>query len=199
MAKAGFRTIKLSVLFGSCIISVSGWRGTMPVLGHRNLRRLTPGKLPRTTSVTPQRLAVLQQAAKKFEDEYYARKKAEEKVAKSESEFKALQAERDKLLAEMAAIKAANAKVHVEHDLDEETTRSELIDILLNEAGWDLKGKDDLEYEIHGMRNDTGVGYVDYVLWGKDGKPLAVVEAKSARKDARAGEQQAKLLSLIHI
>jgi len=151
------------------------------------------GKLPRTTSVTPQRLAVLQQAAKKFEDEYYARKKAEEKAAKSESEFKALQAERDKLLAEMAAIKAANAKVHVEHDLDEETTRSELIDILLNEAGWDLKGPDDLEYEIHGMRNDAGVGYVDYVLWGKDGKPLAVVEAKSARKDARAGEQQAKL------
>lgn len=36
-------------------------------------------------------------------------------------------------------------------------------------------------------------GYVDYVLWGDDGKPLAVVEAKRTRRDARVGQQQAKL------
>ncbi|MGH2882438.1 MAG: DEAD/DEAH box helicase family protein, partial [Solirubrobacteraceae bacterium] len=34
---------------------------------------------------------------------------------------------------------------------------------------------------------------VDYVLWGDDGKPLAVVEAKKTTRDARAGQQQAKL------
>ncbi len=38
-----------------------------------------------------------------------------------------------------------------------------------------------------------GRGFVDYVLWGDDGLPLAVVEAKRTRKDSRIGQQQAKL------
>ncbi len=40
---------------------------------------------------------------------------------------------------------------------------------------------------------EGGKGFVDYVLWGDDGKPLAVVEAKRTRRDPRVGEQQAKL------
>src|SRR5262249_10345879 len=43
------------------------------------------------------------------------------------------------------------------------------------------------------MPNAPGVGYVDYVLRGDDGRPLALVEAKRTRKDPRAGQQQAKL------
>ena len=43
------------------------------------------------------------------------------------------------------------------------------------------------------MPNAAGEGFVDYVLWGDDGKPLALVEAKRTKKDARAGQQQAKL------
>ena len=43
------------------------------------------------------------------------------------------------------------------------------------------------------MPNDAGHGFVDYVLWGDDGKPLALVEAKRTRSDPRAGQQQAKL------
>ena len=39
----------------------------------------------------------------------------------------------------------------------------------------------------------SGVGYVDYVLWGADGLPLVVVEAKRTTKDPRVGKQQAKL------
>ena len=38
-----------------------------------------------------------------------------------------------------------------------------------------------------------GTGRVDYVLWGQDGKPLAVIEAKRTTRDAAAGQQQAKL------
>jgi type I site-specific restriction endonuclease len=38
-----------------------------------------------------------------------------------------------------------------------------------------------------------GVGYVDYVLWGDDGKPLGLIEAKRTRKDPRAGQRQAQL------
>lgn len=43
------------------------------------------------------------------------------------------------------------------------------------------------------MPNNTGEGFVGYVLWGNDGKPLGLVEAKRTRKDPRTGQQQAKL------
>ncbi len=43
------------------------------------------------------------------------------------------------------------------------------------------------------MPNQQGKGFVDYVLWGDDGKPLALVEAKRTRRDSRVGQQQAKL------
>ena len=43
------------------------------------------------------------------------------------------------------------------------------------------------------MPNNTGEGFVDYVLWGDDGKPLGLVEAKRTATDARVGQQQAKL------
>jgi len=81
--------------------------------------------------------------------------------------------------------------------VSEAKTRKLFIDVLLKEAGWDkLVDGRDLEYEVQGMpksTNPTGIGYVDYVLWGKDGKPLAVIEAKSTMKAAAAGKQQAVL------
>lgn len=76
-------------------------------------------------------------------------------------------------------------------------TRKVLIDLFLKEAGWDnLRLGIEIEYEVHGMplsTNRTGVGYVDYVLWDDDGKPLAVVEAKSTLHDAKKGKHQACL------
>ncbi|MBD2472389.1 DEAD/DEAH box helicase family protein, partial [Nostoc sp. FACHB-145] len=49
------------------------------------------------------------------------------------------------------------------------------------------------EFLVTGMPNASGKGFVDYVLWGDDGKPLGIVEAKSSRNDPRIGQQQAKL------
>ena len=43
------------------------------------------------------------------------------------------------------------------------------------------------------MPNKEGKGFVDYVLWGDDGKPLGLVEAKRTRRDPRVGQEQAKL------
>jgi type I restriction enzyme R subunit len=43
------------------------------------------------------------------------------------------------------------------------------------------------------MPNNEKVGYVDYVLWGADRKPLAVVEAKRTKRNPKEGQQQAKL------
>jgi type I restriction enzyme R subunit len=63
----------------------------------------------------------------------------------------------------------------------------------LKEAGWPLDQPRDREFEVSGMPNQKGVGYVDYVLWRDDGKPLGLVEAKRTRRDTRVGQQQAKL------
>jgi type I restriction enzyme R subunit len=43
------------------------------------------------------------------------------------------------------------------------------------------------------MPTDSGEGYADYVLYGDDGKPLAVIEAKKTAKDPRQGAEQARI------
>ena len=91
-----------------------------------------------------------------------------------------------------AARKASEARPD-RHNYNEAETRDRYIDLLLREAGWALDKPDDTEFRVEGMPNNEGVGFVDYVLWGADGKPLGLVEAKRTRKDARVGQQQAKL------
>jgi type I restriction enzyme, R subunit len=95
--------------------------------------------------------------------------------------------------AELAAAKTINTATPDTHDYNESQTRDVYIDLLLKEAGWKLDEARDREYEVFGMPNTEGKGFVDYVLWGDDGKALAVVEAKRTRRDARVGQQQAKL------
>jgi type I restriction enzyme R subunit len=104
----------------------------------------------------------------------------------------ALDDELKKLREEVAAAKKANTAQPDTHDYCEAETRDKFIDLLLKEAGWELTKKN-FEVEVSGMPNNQGIGFVDYVLWGDDGKPLALVEAKRTRKDAKVGQQQAKL------
>ena len=78
-------------------------------------------------------------------------------------------------------------------NISESETRKRYIDMALQEAGWVIDKNCTVEEPVTGMPNTTGTGYVDYVLWGKDHKPLAVVEAKKASVDPIAGSQQAKL------
>ncbi|QDU98579.1 DEAD/DEAH box helicase family protein [Lignipirellula cremea] len=98
-----------------------------------------------------------------------------------------------KLLEQIQQIKAENAKTIADEDYSEESTRDLFIDLMLREAGWDPHGPNVSEYEVAGMPNKSGVGFVDYVLWGDDGLPLAVVEAKKTKVNPRAGERQAEL------
>jgi type I restriction enzyme R subunit len=105
----------------------------------------------------------------------------------------AVHAELEALRSEVAAAKAANSQTEDTHDYNEEQTRDYFIDMLLHEAAWALDKEQDREFEVHGMPNNKGVGYVDYVLWGDDGLPLAVVEAKRTKREATVGQQQAKL------
>ncbi|WP_042589301.1 hypothetical protein, partial [Ralstonia solanacearum] len=66
------------------------------------------------------------------------------------------------------------------------------IDRLLRAAGWPLTGPDDTAFPITGLPTPQGKGYVDYVLWGDHRKPLAIVEARHTRRNARAGRQRAR-------
>ena len=79
------------------------------------------------------------------------------------------------------------------YDPTEAQTRTRYIDTMLLDAGW-VKGVDWLEeVELAGMPNQAQVGFADYVLYGDDGKALAVVEAKRTSVDVAKGRQQAKL------
>ena len=115
------------------------------------------------------------------------------KLTAKEAELARTQEEIAALLAKIQEYKERNRQTPDDHDYSEAETRDYFIDLLLKEAGWDLKVPDVLEYPVVGMPNDKGEGFVDYVLWGDDGLPLAVVEAKRTRKDSRIGQQQAKL------
>ncbi len=86
-------------------------------------------------------------------------------------------------------------------DISEAETRKLFIDLMLREAGWEVLDQDGLiapakacvEIKVTGMPNAEGVGYADYVLFGRDGKPLAVIEAKKASRNSDVGRQQAEL------
>ena len=73
----------------------------------------------------------------------------------------------------------------------EAQTRARYIDTMLLDAGW-VKGVDwQEEVELAGMPNQAQIGFADYVLYGDDGKALAVVEAKRTSVDVAKGRQQA--------
>lgn len=104
-----------------------------------------------------------------------------------------LDAELVRLRAEVEAARKANTAAPDHHDYGEAETRDRFIDLLLREAGWMLDRPEDTEFEVTRMPNASGIGYVDYVLWGADGKPLGIVEAKATKHTPEKGRQQAKL------
>ena len=102
--------------------------------------------------------------------------------------------ELERLRAEITALRRANqASARPEEDLPEFETRKGYIDHYLEEAGWSLGQGCTHEHEVQGMPNASGQGFVDYVLWGDDGKPLALVEAKRTSRDPMDGQHQAEL------
>ena len=114
---------------------------------------------------------------------------AEEAVAGKD----ALDVELEALRKELAEVKKRNQASPDHHDYSESETRDLYIDMLLSEAGWELHDDRDREVEVDGMPTTSGKGFVDYVLWGDDGLPLAVIEAKRSRVSPQAGQQQAAL------
>ncbi len=164
-------------------------------------------KLPPSQAVLRKNTtAVLKQYAQKLADQEDALRQERARAAKMEEENAALKAK----LADQATIaqtRVANEKVPDTHNYtpNEAQTRRLYIDILLREAGWlvpenetadMVPGGVSSEYKVTGMppqKGGKGNGYADYVLWGDDGLPLAVIEAKKTTRDPQVGKQQAKL------
>ncbi len=115
--------------------------------------------------------------------------------SEAEIDLKQLIEENAALKAELTARRAEQQQTYVPKplDLSEYKTRKIYIDTMLVDAGWH-EGKDWMnEVELPGMPNRSEVGYADYVLYGDDGKPLAIIEAKRTCVDVAKGRQQAKL------
>jgi type I restriction enzyme, R subunit len=143
-------------------------------------------------------------------------KEALEKLKLAEAKYEALLADLEKETklrieaeqrvetteAERERLRDAGQKVAAVLQFNEETTRRRLIDQSLIEAGWKV-GLNGISTEEVGqeirlatMLTTSGEGYADYVLYGDDGKPLAVIEAKKTAKDARVGAEQARIYAM---
>ena len=103
--------------------------------------------------------------------------------------------ESEKLKDELTTRRAMRGNNYVNKPVDftEDQTRKAYIDVMLEDAGW-RRGKNWVEeYPIDEMPNKSGCGFADYVLFGDDGLPLAVVEAKRTSVNVEKGRQQAVL------
>ena len=137
------------------------------------------GKLPGESSAN-----LKKEEREELENKLVEKDEKIEKILKENEEL------REKLTKQRTSKKIAyNFKVS---DISEFETRKQFIDLDLKIAGWDSTNIRK-EVEVKGMPNTQEAGYVDYVLYGENGKPLAVVEAKRTSKDAKIGQQQAKL------
>lgn len=137
------------------------------------------GKLPGESSTN-----LKKEEREELENKLVEKDEKIEKILKENEEL------REKLTKQRTSKKIAyNFKVS---DISEFETRKQFIDLDLKIAGWDSTNIRE-EVEVKGMPNTQEIGHVDYVLYGENGKPLAVVEAKRTSKDAKIGQQQAKL------
>ena len=126
-------------------------------------------------------------------------KEQESLLGEKEEEILKLRKQIEAMAEKLTASKEQNQqKRNFEAQDDSEfRTRKKYIDIDLKQLGWKFDGSDaDVweEYEVDGMAGILGrKGFVDYVLFGKDGLPLAVIEAKRSSKDPNTGRKQAVL------
>lgn len=91
-----------------------------------------------------------------------------------------------------------NRNYSYEDNMAEWKTRKRYIDADLKYNGYvfDQDAKRnciETEYQVVGMPNNTGVGFVDYVIWGDTGKIIAVIEAKKASENAKKGKNQGEI------
>lgn len=126
-------------------------------------------------------------------------KEQESLLGEKDAEIEALRKQVEQMSEQITAAKEQHQqdRTFVAADLSEFKTRKIYIDVDIKQMGWKFTGVDadvQEEYPVEGMAGVVGqMGYVDYVLFGKDGLPLAVVEAKRSSKAPNIGRKQAVL------
>ena len=111
-------------------------------------------------------------------------KEQESLLDQKDAEIEALRKQIEQMSTRYTAEKEQHQKERTfqPEDLSEYKTRKIYIDVDMKQMGWKFDGADaDVfeEYPVEGMAGIPGqMGYCDYVLFGRDGLPLAVVEAK---------------------
>ena len=126
-------------------------------------------------------------------------KEQESLLEEKEAQIEALRKQIEQMSAQYTAEKDKHQQERTfqPEDLSEFKTRKIYIDVDMKQMGWKFDGTDadvQEEYEVEGMAGVPGQpGFCDYVLFGKDGLPLAVVEAKRTSKDPNIGRKQAVL------
>jgi type I restriction enzyme R subunit len=157
-----------------------------------------PPPEPVSAAKTKDALEKLRLAEAKYES--VLKRLDEETKKRLEAERTATEATRtaEENASELTKLRDAGQKVASALEFNEATTRRRLIDQALLAAGWNLgidgKSTEQVKQELKltGLPTPSGDGFADYVLYGDDGKPLAVIEAKKTAKDARAGGEQAR-------
>lgn len=116
-------------------------------------------------------------------------------IEQKDSEIEALRAKIAAMSDRLTADKAQHQEERhfTPEDISEFRTRKKYIDVDLKLLGWIFGDDVREEVELYGMPNHEEKGYADYVLYGKDGLPLAIIEAKRTSKDPKIGTHQAKL------
>lgn len=145
-----------------------------------------PDKVPKVESASKESLKRLQELESHMEERADRLRELQQSL---EEKDKALE-QRNR---EIKQMRLQTRKYADNHDYNEAETRELLIDVMLRESGWDPAERNVREYKVSGMPNKTGTGYVDYVLWDDNGKPLALVEAKRTTRSYDEGQHQAKL------
>jgi len=134
--------------------------------------------------------ARLQQALAELEASEQAQKQAQIEAAKLKQTINQQKVDE---------VKGRNKHITSSFNFNEAETRARIIDMDLRAAGWnvslDESSTDEVgkEVQVINQPTATGIGYVDYVLWDDDGKPLAVIEAKRTRESVEKGREQVKL------
>ena len=156
--------------------------------------------LPSAQEKTPLSQKELQKQAAEIEKKDAALFQKQHELEEKNRELDEIRKKHEALQQELTRLRQerqAQGSFHI-NPITEAETRKRYIDFDLEAAGWIIGENCRIEEEISGMPNVSHTGFTDYVLYGRDGKPLAIVEAKRTSLDPEKGAKQASLYAKLY-
>jgi type I restriction enzyme R subunit len=190
--------LSLECLWGSSSTSRAGSTCRSTAVSSSATPKYTPPRPSRNAAKTKDALEKLRLAEAKYESVLKRPRRGDQEAARGRTRRDGSTRTAEENASELTKLRDAGQKVASALEFNEATTRRRLIDQALLAAGWNVgsdgKNTEQVKQEVKlaGLPTPSGDGFADYVLYGDDGKPLAVIEAKKTAKDARAGGEQAR-------